>query len=35
LAQGERLKRLNQIAIRQMQVLTSSNLKALPVAKEK
>ena len=30
LAQGERLKRLNQIAIRQMQVLTSSNLKALP-----
>lgn len=35
LAQGERLKRLNQIAIRQMQVLTSSNLKALPGAKEK
>ncbi len=33
LAQGERLKRLNQIAIRQMQVLTSSNLKALPGAK--
>jgi len=33
--QGERLKRLNQIAIRQMQVLTSSNLKALPGAKEK
>jgi hypothetical protein len=30
LSQGERLKRLNQIAIRQMQVLTSSNLKALP-----
>jgi len=30
LLQGERLKRLNQIAIRQMQVLTSSNLKALP-----
>jgi hypothetical protein len=30
LAQGERLKRLNQIAIRQMQVLTSSNLKTLP-----
>ncbi len=30
LAQGERLKRLNQIAIRQMQVLTSSNLKASP-----
>jgi hypothetical protein len=26
LPQGERLKRLNQIAIRQMQVLTSSNL---------
>ena len=35
LAQGERLKRLNQIAIRQMQVLTSSNLKTLPGAKEK
>ena len=33
LPQGERLKRLNQIAIRQMQVLTSSNLKALPGAK--
>jgi hypothetical protein len=33
LSQGERLKRLNQIAIRQMQVLTSSNLKALPGAK--
>lgn len=33
LAQGERLKRLNQIAIRQLQVLTSSNLKALPGAK--
>lgn len=30
LPQGERLKRLNQIAIRQMQVLTSANLKALP-----
>ena len=29
LAQGERLQRLNQIAIRQMQVLTASNLKAL------
>jgi hypothetical protein len=29
LLQGERLKRLNQIAIRQLQVLTSSNLKAL------
>lgn len=35
LPQGERLKRLNQIAIRQMQVLTSSNLKALPGTKEK
>jgi hypothetical protein len=35
LAQGERLKRLNQIAIRQMQVLTSSNLKPLPGEKEK
>ena len=35
LAQGERLKRLNQIAIRQMQVLTSSNLKALPGVKGK
>ena len=35
LAQGERLKRLNQIAIRQMQVLTSSNLKSLSGAKEK
>jgi hypothetical protein len=34
LLQGERLKRLNQIAIRQMQVLTSSNLKALPGAKK-
>jgi len=34
LAQSERLKRLNQIAIRQMQVLTSSNLKVLPGAKE-
>ena len=34
LPQGERLKRLNQIAIRQMQVLTSSNLKALPGTKE-
>ena len=33
LTQRERLKRLNQIAIRQMQVLTSSNLKALPGAK--
>ncbi len=35
LPQGERLKRLNQIAIRQMQVLTSSNLKALPGTKGK
>jgi hypothetical protein len=35
LPQGERLKRLNQIAIRQMQVLTASNLKALPGAKKK
>jgi hypothetical protein len=35
LPQGERLKRLNQIAIRQMQVLTASNLKAVPGAKEK
>ena len=32
LLQGERLKRLNQIAIRQMQVLTSTSLKALPGA---
>ncbi len=35
LPQGERLKRLNQIAIRQMQVLTSANLKALPGGKTK
>ena len=35
LPQGERLKRLNQIAIRQMQVLTSSNRKTLPGAKAK
>ena len=34
LPQGERLKRLNQIAIRQMRVLTSSNLKVLPGAKK-
>ena len=33
LPQGERLRRLNQIAIRQMQVLTSANLKALPGVK--
>jgi hypothetical protein len=35
LPQGERLKRLNQIAIRQMQVLTASNLKALPGERKK
>ncbi len=35
LPQGERLKRLNQIAIRQMQVLTSTSLKELPGSKEK
>ena len=35
LRQGERLKRLNQIAIRQMQVLTSASLKALPGVKGK
>lgn len=35
LPQGERLKRLNQIAIRQMQVLTAADLKALPGAKQK
>jgi hypothetical protein len=34
LPQGERLKRLNQIAIRQMQVLTASNPKALPGARK-
>jgi hypothetical protein len=34
LPQSERLKRLNQIAIRQMEVLTASNLKALPRSKE-
>jgi hypothetical protein len=34
LAQGERLKRLNQIAIRQMQVLTAPALKMLPGAKK-
>jgi hypothetical protein len=34
LPQGERLKRLNQIAIRQMQVLTSASLKALPGVKK-
>ena len=33
--QGERLKQLNQIAIRQMQVLTSTSLKALSDPKEK
>ena len=35
LTQGERLKRLNQIPIRQIQVLTSANSKALAGAKEK
>jgi hypothetical protein len=35
LAQGERLKRLNQIAIRQMQILSSSKLKALTSAKQR
>jgi hypothetical protein len=35
LPQGERLNRLNQIAIRQMQVLTSTTLKALSDPKEK
>lgn len=35
LPQGERLRRLNQIAIRQMQVLTAANVKALPDGKEK
>ncbi|NJM54686.1 MAG: KilA-N domain-containing protein [Verrucomicrobiae bacterium] len=35
LPQGERLRRLNQIAIRQMQVLTSANVKALPGAAKK
>lgn len=35
LPQGERLKRLNQIAIRQMQVLTATDLKVLPGGKEK
>ena len=34
LPQDERLKRLNQIAIRQMQVLTSTSLKALPSPKK-
>jgi len=33
LPQGERLKRLNQIAIRQMQTLTAVSPKALPGAK--
>jgi hypothetical protein len=33
LPQGDRLQRLNQIAIRQLQVLTASNLPALPGAK--
>jgi hypothetical protein len=35
LSQGERLKRLNQIAIRQMQVLTAGVQKALPGLKRK
>ena len=35
LPQGERLKRLNEIAIRQMRILTSANLTALPGAQEK
>jgi hypothetical protein len=30
LPQGERLKRLNEIAIRQMQALTAVSLKSLP-----
>jgi hypothetical protein len=34
LPQGERLKRLNQIAIRQMQTLTAVSRKALPGGKE-
>jgi len=34
LPQGERLKRLNQIAIRQMQTLTAVSPKALPSTKE-
>lgn len=34
LHQGERLKRLNQIAVRQMQILTSAGLKALPRGEE-
>jgi len=33
LPQGERLRRLNQIAIRQMQVLTAANLKGVPGGK--
>ena len=35
LPQGERLKRLNQIAIRQMQTLTAAGPKALPGKKDK
>ena len=35
LPQGERLKRLNQIAIRQMQTLTAVSPKALPGKKDK
>ena len=30
LLQGDRLKRLNQIAIRQMQTLTATTLRSLP-----
>src|SRR5437773_840487 len=35
LPQGERLKRLNQIAIRQMQTLTAVSPKALPATPKK
>ncbi len=34
LALDERLKQLNQIVIRQMRILTSSNLKTPPSAKQ-
>ena len=34
LPQGERLKRLNQIAIRQMRTLTAVSLKSLPGGKQ-
>jgi hypothetical protein len=33
LAQGDRLKRLNEIAIRQMKTLTASNTRALEEGK--